>query len=78
MNSAEAEWPQGKSMCAGWSFWLASPEIILSHRPQGMREIWSKSHEAKVQEQGTVAGAQGGRGLGMTQRPELLFHLPIG
>lgn len=47
MPSAGVEGPQGRGMQAGWGFCLAFPVIILSHRPQGREDIWSKSHEAK-------------------------------
>lgn len=77
LSSVGAEGPQGKGLQTGWSFCLTYPEIILSHRPQRRGEIWIKSHEVKEQDQGPVAGAQGGRGLGRL-RPEFLFHLPIG
>lgn len=77
LSSVGAEGPQGKGLQAGWSFCLKLPEIILSHRPQRRGEIWIKSHEVKEQDQGPVAGAQGGRVLGRL-RPEFLFHLPIG
>lgn len=69
--------PSGQRPASWLEFLSGFPEITLSHRPQRRGEIWIKSHEVKEQDQGPVAGAQGGRGLGRL-RPEFLFHLPIG